>query len=596
MTGAESVALLRAGQRQLNAAHAVWLGLVAEVGSRGLDSGDEIVRLPAPDRWGGDEVRTALRISAYSGNELLDFAWAVVRRFPKLHAAMAAGDLSIERARVIHFWTRDMSDEHATTVIDEILGHCSIDADRPWTSEQIGARCRKLGIQLDPDWAQRRFQEAYRERRVISWRNEDGTATLAAQNQDPARVAAAIARVRKLADDAKRAGDPRPVDHLRSEIALNLLDGTYADFTDDQILAHLAATRPTDAETAETVETAETDQTDVPEPEHEEEPEPESEPQAEPEPEPQPEPAAEPAPVVRSPHRGVQLTAKLSTLLGMDRDPAELAGQGPIHAELAWEWAEKLSAGQWRFAVTGPDGYAISSGLVGARPVDWERRRTSDHGIVDLLIPAALLQALIEETVTSAQIALWRPVLVEIGRQHLLATAGAEKGDPAGPDPADARRRFPLRATPGHPTADDDLPRPRLPAPRRPVRDRPHPRPRPRRPHPGREPRTPVRARPRPQNQRRLATPPPQRPQGPLDHPPRRRLRRRDPTPDRTRPAEGTPRTTTTPPRTRRASRLRLPGRTRSPRCGAGPETKKPQASGLRFPLVRREGLEPPTR
>ncbi|WP_084671647.1 HNH endonuclease signature motif containing protein [Sporichthya polymorpha] len=444
MTGAESVAVLRATQRQLNAAHAAWLAMVAEVGSRGLDSEDEIVRLAAPDRWGADEVRTALHISAYTANELLDFAWAIVRRFPKLHAAMAAGELSIERARVIHFWVRDMSDEHASTVIDEVLGHCSIDADRPWTSEQLGARCRKLGIQLDPDWAQRRFAEAHRERRVISWRNEDGTATLAAQNQDPARVAAAIARVRKLADDAKRAGDPRPLDHLRSEIALNLLDGTYADFTDDQILAHLATTRPTEDEHDPADETDDTEMGE------EYQPEPAPEPEPEPAPEPAPEPEAEPAPVARSPHHGVQLTAKVSTLLGLDRDPAELAGQGPIHAEYARDLAKQLSAGQWRFAVTGPDGYAVSSGLVIARPIDWERRRTSDHGIVDLLIPADLLQTLLEETVTSPEIALWRPVLVEIGRQHLLATAGPDDQptpeDPDDANSAEARRRFPRQA------------------------------------------------------------------------------------------------------------------------------------------------------
>ncbi|WP_028984818.1 HNH endonuclease signature motif containing protein [Sporichthya polymorpha] len=441
MTGAESVGVLRAGQRQLNAANAVWLAMVAEVGSRGLDSQDEIVRLAAPDRWGADEVRTALHISAYTANELLDFAWAVVRRFPKLHAAMAAGELSIERARVIHFWVRDMSDQHANTVIDEVLGHCSIDADRPWTSEQLAARCRKLGSQLDPDWAQRRFTEAHRERRVISWRNEDGTATLAAQNQDPARVAAAIARVRKLADDAKRAGDPRPVDHLRSEIALNLLDGTYADFTDEQILAHLATTRPTEDETVETAETDEGDAFET-EPEPEAEPEPVREPEPEPEAEPRPEPQPEPEPVARSPHHGVQLTAKVSTLLGLDRDPAELAGQGPVHAEYARDLAHRLAAGQWRFAVTDPAGYAISSGLVAARPHGWDRRRSSDHGIVDLLIPATLLRALLEGTVTGEHVPTWRSVLVEIGRQHLLATAGAEN-ETAPENPDDARRRFP---------------------------------------------------------------------------------------------------------------------------------------------------------
>ena len=410
LTGDEAVSVMRLAQRQKNAADAVHLAAVVEVGVRGLDSGQCVERMAAPDRWAADEIRAGLAISRTSANDQLDFAWTVVRRLPKLHAAMARGDLDTERARTIARWTKDMSDEHAQAVVDDVLERCSIDAANPYTSEGLSARCKALGIALDPDWALRAFAEALKARRVIGWRNEDGTSDLAAQHQHPGRVAAAIARVKTLAAKARAGGDDRPLDHIRSELCMSLLDGTYAGLDDAQILAALAATR---AETA---------------------------------PAPAPAPAQTPQPTPS--HAGVQLTVKLSTLLGLDRHPADLAGWGPTHAEHARELAQKLSAGQWRYAVLDADGQTIRSGLTPARPKGWARRQATDAGVVDLLVPAELLHELTEGLLKDGNLAdpatlvAWLPVIEDIARRAdgTNTSTGFEPEPSGGPDP---HRRFP---------------------------------------------------------------------------------------------------------------------------------------------------------
>jgi hypothetical protein len=367
LTGDEAVSLMRLAQRQKNMAEAVRLATIVEVGICGLDSGETVERMPEPDRWAADEIGAGLVISVYSANDLLDFAWTVVRRLPKLHAAMATGDLDEGRARVIARWTKDMTDEHAALVVDDVLARCSIDADRPYTLGALSDRCKNLGIALDPDWALRVFAEALKTRRVLGWRNDDGTADFAAQSQDPLRVAAGLGRIKRLADLAQRQGDPRPIDHIRSDLSMGMLDGTYCGLTDEQMLEKMAASRVDEPTASEPQQQAPetTTPTDA-----------------------ESEPVADPAPAPGPSHQAVQVTVKLSTLLGLDRHPADLAGWGPIHAEYARELAEKLSAGQWRYAVLDADGHPIRSGVTPARPKGWAKRKATDAGVVDLLVPA----------------------------------------------------------------------------------------------------------------------------------------------------------------------------------------------------------------
>jgi len=68
-----------------------------------------------------------------------------------------------------------------------------------------------------PDCAQRRYEQALAERKVIGYRNPDGSAILSGRNLPIDRVAAACTHIDALAKAAKHAGDGRPIDHIRAE-------------------------------------------------------------------------------------------------------------------------------------------------------------------------------------------------------------------------------------------------------------------------------------------------------------------------------------------------------------------------------------------
>ena len=94
---------------------------------------------------------------------------------------------------------------------------------------------------MDPDWARRRYEQALKGRRVVGSRNRDGTANLAGYDLPVDQVAAATARLDRLAKAAKQAGHPDPIDHVRSYLFLGMTDGSFEGLTDPQILARLLA-------------------------------------------------------------------------------------------------------------------------------------------------------------------------------------------------------------------------------------------------------------------------------------------------------------------------------------------------------------------
>ena len=59
----------------------------------------------------------------------------------------------------------------------------------------------------------------------------------------------------------------------------------------------------------------------------------------------------------------MELRVRLSALLGYDQHPAELAGWGPVHAELARD----LGGAEWRFAITDEHGQLTHCGITRAR-------------------------------------------------------------------------------------------------------------------------------------------------------------------------------------------------------------------------------------
>lgn len=423
VSGFDTVTGLRAARRQANASDAALLAWVVEVELRDPTPEDPMARVEEADAWARDEVRAALALTRAASADLSALATAVVVRLPALYAAMSAGVLTQEKARILTTMTAQLSDAHATAVCAALLPGVE-----PLSTGQLRDRIAKRAISLDPDWAERRYEAGLKEMRVYGQANDDGTADLLGRNLPKDRVAGSTGRLTAMARAAKHAGDPRPIDHVRSYLYLGMTDGLYAGLTDTEVLAHLAAERlrhaadddadadPTEAAADPANETPESDPPTDGEPAEktdavlaglepaeqgpvEQGPVDRADPIGEfhvtppPEPARSTDPVRPPEPV--SPRIGVELQARLSTLMGLDQYPGELAGYGAIHPTYARDLAIALGPAQWRYAITDPNGHLITSGLTPARPPGYTARSWRCQAIVELQIPAALLHALL---------------------------------------------------------------------------------------------------------------------------------------------------------------------------------------------------------
>jgi hypothetical protein len=71
----------------------------------------------------------------------------------------------------------------------------------------------------------------------------------------------------------------------------------------------------------------------------------------------------------------VDLLVDLATLVGLAEIPGELAGFGPVIADICRQVAAEQVAGEWRFTVTHPDtGLPVANGITRRRPTRGQRR------------------------------------------------------------------------------------------------------------------------------------------------------------------------------------------------------------------------------
>lgn len=450
----DAVVVLQAQYRQANHERARVFAAMVEVGLCDIGPGDDLPRRAVPDEFAADEIRAGLVLTRRAADAVFWLAYDLLARLPQVHAAMDAGWLDEPRARVFSTWTAELSDEQARAVCDQLLPRAA-----ELTTGQLVELIKKWAVAADPDWARRHYEQALADRKVIGYRNADGSANLAGYNLPLERVAAASGRIDGLAKAVKRAGDSRPIDWIRADLFLGMTDGTYAGLDDTTIIQLLLA------------EAAGTDGDDPGDdrigpddwPEDGPDDGPDSgldgtgpadsgsgddddEPSAD-----APE-DAEPRDVGSgrcsggrlSPSRvgdGVELRVRLSTLLGYDCYPAELAGWGPLHAELARDLAATLGHAEWRYAIVDEWGQLSNCGITRARPTGTPRRAARARGLIELQVPEATVRALAEDP---AQLGVWAPVVADLARR-LEHSEDRDGGDPSVP----RRDAAPVRADPG---------------------------------------------------------------------------------------------------------------------------------------------------
>ncbi|MGH3886224.1 MAG: hypothetical protein ACRDSZ_06590 [Pseudonocardiaceae bacterium] len=242
-------------------------------------------------------------------------------------------------------------------------------------------------------------------------------------------AAAACAHVEELARAAKRAGHPGRIGPLRADIYLGLLDGRWQHRNRDQIIADLLtrATRGTD-------DGANLD--NPADPDHLTDP-----------------PAGDDVPAGDAPtdsagtnrdgtstaggpgplsegmvfdgtvsegpaqlarRVGVELRVGLSTLLGRDRHPGEVAGWGSVTAQVAGTVVTAQRSAEWRYALTDP--------AVAWTALQERVRRQNEPPLITLLSPLSSGSVVVAHR--DANDAVGPAGRRELGRQGQCSTGG----------------------------------------------------------------------------------------------------------------------------------------------------------------------------
>lgn len=105
------------------------------------------------------EISLMLRVAPVTATSRLDDALTLTRRHPATLAALAAGRITLPKARIIAEQTEQLTPEHAAAVEDRVLGRATTQ-----TPGQLRRSVRRAVSRADPAAVRRRHQAARRER------------------------------------------------------------------------------------------------------------------------------------------------------------------------------------------------------------------------------------------------------------------------------------------------------------------------------------------------------------------------------------------------------------------------------------------------
>jgi hypothetical protein len=279
-----------------------------------------------------DEVALALRLSRMTATGRLVMAKTVVGDLPNTLAAWEAGVIDSLKARAITETSYLLAPALRGALEARVLPRAGTQ-----TIAQLRAALTRAVLALDPKGAAERHQQRRQDRRVVVSPDEEGMASLWALLSAPDATAA----YQRLCDLARGLGseDPRGMDARRADLLVELLTGRRCaatgsclteDCPDDCDCAADPAAPADPAVDLAVYRTAPTD------------------------------PATEPG---QDSHRCspahatgpgkplVSVVVPITMLLGLDDQPGELVGFGPIPAKLAREIAAQ---GTWRRLLTDP--------------------------------------------------------------------------------------------------------------------------------------------------------------------------------------------------------------------------------------------------
>ena len=387
--------------------------------------GHSLTRAP---EWAADEIRAALAWTRTAAYREYHFAHTLLTRLPAVFTALDTGEICRSKAWLFSELCAVLTDEQAQVVCDQLLP----DAVRLTTGE-LAARIKKLAIALDPEWAARRYTAAVRQRDVIGYLDEDGTATVTGRRLPADQAAAACARIEDLAKAAKRAGYPGWIGALRADIYVGLLEGRWQHHTREEIITDLLASAGPEPTPQQPITAAPADLVADADPVTVGDAGPVADAPAAAQAPDRGDGAAQPAVADRV---GVELRVGLSALLGRDRHPGEVPGWGPVTAETAQDIAAAQHSAEWRYAITDGQGQLILGGITRRRPTPSASATPCRGGVVELHLRATLITELAADPTAAGP---WAAVIADLAAQYTTYRAdqpGNGTGRRVGQDPA----------------------------------------------------------------------------------------------------------------------------------------------------------------
>jgi uncharacterized protein DUF222/HNH endonuclease len=259
------------------------------------------------------EIRVALMLTRRGADVELSLAIDLAERLPQVLEAMHAGELDVARARAIDRATLDLDVDTAREVADTVLPRAG-----DLTTGQLRAWLEKLRLDLCPEQAEARYETAVEQRCVSIEATPDGTAHLHAYHLPPDRANAIMRRLTRDARKLRRKGEDRTIDQLRADVLVDLASSSHA--------------------------------------------------------------------IVRGPHGeriatasnggSVEIKVDLETLARLAEHPGDLAGYGPVIAEIARNVADHQHDTPWHYTIIDSDTQRpVAGGTLRRRPTATMRRQ-----------------------------------------------------------------------------------------------------------------------------------------------------------------------------------------------------------------------------
>ena len=323
-------------------------------------------QMPATyDEFTEAELTDALAETRDGAAAILSLAHDLEVKLPGTRAAFRAGILRHSKAEIIARATANLDPSEARAAEALVL-----DRAGRLTPGGLRAAITRAVLEIAPDKAVKRREEARRNARVQRWLEDSGNAALMGRELPPAEVLAADQRISWWARELKKAGVDGDMDQLRALAYMDLMLGR-----DSRPAAPPAP--PGAGQDSEDSQDSRNRSPGSGEPG-----EPGEEPGQPGEDTDEPADGGSPAPHPAGPHvppaasvlpagfvGRLHLTITLATLLGLAERPGEISGLGPVDPALARELARAAAANPkttYCLSVTDEQGHAIGHGC--ARP------------------------------------------------------------------------------------------------------------------------------------------------------------------------------------------------------------------------------------